>query len=260
LIQPSSRPPPGSSPIIGITTYSRNELGNFYLPSAYLDAVRAAGGVPVLLTPGESDLPSLLGLLNGIVFSGGGDIEPEQYGGQHHHTVYAIDPERDEFDLALASLALQGSLPILGICRGMQVLNVAAGGNLVVHVGDRYGSQILHRTEQPRHPVEHVVQVEPASRLATILDQTEMPIVSWHHQAVDRLAAGWQVVASAADGVVEAMEHQHHPWAIALQWHPELSAEAPWHQRLFEALIDAAGQHRCAATSGAPISGKVNPV
>ncbi len=249
MIQPPSQSAK-QSPIIGVTTYSRNEVGNFHLPSAYLDPVRAAGGVPILLTPGESDLARLLNVLDGIVFSGGGDIEPEQYGGQPHHAVYAVDPERDEFDLALAKLVLQSNLPILGICRGMQVLNVASGGNLVVHICDRYGTEILHRTEQPRHPVEHVVQVQPASRLAKILGQTEMPIVSWHHQAVDRLAAGWQVVASAADGVIEAIEHQHHPWAIALQWHPELSAEAPWHQRLFQALVDAAAQ-RCQAAINA---------
>jgi putative glutamine amidotransferase len=189
LIQPPSQSAI-QSPIIGVTTYSRNELGSFHLPSAYLDAVRAAGGVPILLTPGESDLARLLNVLDGIVFSGGGDIEPEQYGGQPHHTVYAVDPERDEFDLALAKLALQSNLPILAICRGMQVLNVAAGGTLVAHICDRYGTEILHRTEQPRHPVEHVVQVQPASRLAKILGQTELPIVSWHHQAVDRLAVG----------------------------------------------------------------------
>lgn len=233
----------GRSPIIGVTTYSRNELGHFQLPSAYVDAIRAAGGVPILLSPGESNLPTLLPLLDGLVFSGGGDIEPEAYGGSHHHTVYAVDPERDEFDLSLAKLALAQQFPILGICRGMQVLNVVGGGNLVVHIPEHYGSEILHRTEHPRHPVEHLVQIQAESRLAQILDQTEVNIVSWHHQAVQTVATHWQVVAASADGVIEAIEHQSHPWAIAVQWHPEMSAETPWHQRLFAALVKAAGEH-----------------
>jgi putative glutamine amidotransferase len=230
------------SPMIGVTTYSRNESGSFHIPSGYIDAIRAAGGLPILLAPGELNLPALVQQLDGLVLSGGGDIDPEIYGGRHHHSVYAVDPERDDFDLGIARLALQHNVPTLGICRGMQVLNVATGGNLVVHVPDHYGTSVLHRTETPRHPVEHEVQVESASRLAQILESEQMNIVSWHHQAVDTVSPEWRAVAWAPDGLIEAIEHQVHPWAIALQWHPEMSAEAPWHQRLFQALV-AASEH-----------------
>jgi putative glutamine amidotransferase len=234
-------------PIIGVTTYSRNEGGQFYLHCAYLDALRAAGGVPLLLPPGETAISAILEILDGLVLSGGGDIEPAVYAGDPHHTVYAVDPERDDFELVLARQSLDLEIPILGICRGMQILNVASGGNLVTHVPDIYGCDILHRTESPRQPVEHGVTICSNSRLGKILCHTEVDVVSWHHQAICTLATNWQGVAHAPDGVLEAMEHSSHPWAIALQWHPELSATTPWHQKLFQAFVEAAtfyGQQR----------------
>jgi putative glutamine amidotransferase len=233
------------APIIGVTTYSRNEGGQFHVPCAYLDALRIAGAVPVALTPGESDLDSLLSALDGLLLSGGGDIEPALYDGQPHHTVYAVDPERDEFELKLAELSLAQNLPVLGVCRGMQVLNVVSGGDLVLHIPDVYGDDVLHRTEHPRQHVEHPVLVTAGSRLAEIFQQTEVSVVSWHHQAIQNLAEGWQGVAYAPDGVLEAMEHASHHWAIAVQWHPELSSNTCWHQQLFTSLVKAAQTYKC---------------
>jgi putative glutamine amidotransferase len=236
-------------PIIGVTTYSRNEGGQFYLHCAYLNALRAAGGVPLLLPPGETAISTLLGVLDGLVLSGGGDIEPATYTGDPHPMVYAVDPERDDFELSLARQALAQKLPILGICRGMQLLNVVCGGSLVSHVPDTYGCQVLHRNESSsqaakHQPITHGVMVCPESRLGQILGQTDVEVVSWHHQAICTLANDWQAAAHAPDGVLEAMEHTCHPWAIALQWHPELSAQAPWHQQLFQAFIGAAQHYR----------------
>ncbi|KAM3102538.1 gamma-glutamyl-gamma-aminobutyrate hydrolase family protein [Phormidesmis sp. 146-12] len=226
------------SPIIGITTHSRNEAGELCLPGTYVDAVQLAGGSPILLPPNQPD--QILNILDGLIFTGGGDINPALYGGEAHPTIYAVDPDRDEFELALAKVALTTQIPILGICRGMQVLNVATGGDLVPHVPDVYGDAIAHRLDHPRRPTQHEVQVFPNSRLAQILGAETVSIVTWHHQAVRTFSADWRLAAQASDGLVEALEHQYHPWAIGLQWHPEMSAQDPAHLKLFQALVKAA--------------------
>lgn len=228
------------SPVIGITTYSRNEAGEFYLPGTYIDAVQMKGGIPVLLPPTSSDPIRILDVVDGLIFSGGGDINPEIYGGSLHPTVYLVDTERDEFELALAKHVMQTSIPTLGICRGMQLLSVASGAALISHVPDVYGEDVMHRLDHPRRPIDHEVQVQPESRLAEILGQTNVSVVSWHHQAVETLPVGWQASAQAADGLIEALEHETHPWMLGVQWHPEMSPQDPVHQRIFEALVIAA--------------------
>jgi putative glutamine amidotransferase len=228
-------------PVIGITTYSRSEAGEFTLPGAYVDAVELVGGVPILLPPNQPEPARILDIVDGLVFAGGGDIDPEVYGGAHHHTIYLVDAERDEFELELARQALQTTIPVLGICRGMQILSVATGATLVTHVPETYGDQIAHRLDHPRRPIAHPVQVQTGSRLADMVGSPEINVVSWHHQAVQTIPDCWQVVAHAADGLVEALEHRFHPWILAVQWHPELSPEDPQQQRLFQALVEAAG-------------------
>ena len=228
------------SPIIGITTYSRSESGEFTLPGAYVDAVQLAGGLPLLLPPLQADPTPFLDVIDGLIFAGGGDIDPERYGGNPHHTIYLVDEERDSFELTLARQVLQRDLPVLGICRGMQVLSVATGASLVTHVPDVYGEQIAHRLDHPRRPTPHSAQVHPHTRLAQILQATQITVMSWHHQAIQSVPEGWLPAAQAADGVIEALEHQSHPWLMAVQWHPELSPQDPVHQRLFQGLVQAA--------------------
>jgi putative glutamine amidotransferase len=227
-------------PVIGITTYSRSEAGEFYLPGAYVDAVQLAGGVPVLLPPNQPAPKRILDVVDGLIFSGGGDIDPELYGGAHHPTIYLVDAERDSFERELAEQALLKSVPTLGICRGMQMLSVITGATLVTHVPEVYGETVAHRLDHPRRPISHDVQIKPESRLAQMLGETDISVVSWHHQAVKAIPDCWQIAACAADGLVEALEHRQHPWMIAVQWHPELSPEDPVHQRLFQALVKAA--------------------
>lgn len=229
-------------PVIGITTYSRNEAGEFYLPGAYIDAVQLAGGVPILLPPNQPAPAQLLAVVDGLIFSGGGDIDPQRYDGEHHPSIYLVDAERDEFELALAKAAIASQIPVLGICRGMQILSVASGANLITHVPDVYGETVTHRLDHPRRPIAHDVQVQPHSRLATFLGKTDITVVSWHHQAIKAVPSGWMAIAHAKDGLIEALEHQHHPWMLAVQWHPELSPEDPTHQRLFQALVETAGE------------------
>ncbi|RMD95626.1 MAG: gamma-glutamyl-gamma-aminobutyrate hydrolase family protein [Calditrichaeota bacterium] len=230
-------------PIIGITTYGRDEKGNFYLPAAYVDAVRLAGGLPVLLPPGETHLEPILQTCDGMILAGGGDIDPGRYGASSHPTVERVDGERDTFEIQLARRLVQQSRPVLGICRGMQILNVATGGDLVVHIPEKYGTRVVH-SDRAKNFVEHEVSVDPESHLAKILQAVELPTASKHHQAVLHVAPDWRVVARAPDGVIEAMEHIDHPWLIAVQWHPELTLQDLRQRRLFEALVEAARARR----------------
>lgn len=225
---------------IGVTTYRREREGRerFALPAAYVDAVRAAGGVPVLLAPGESDAAELLARLDGLVLSGGGDLHPKHSGADGHGSVYGTCEERDEFEVALVRAAIAAGLPTLAICRGLQVLNVARGGTLHGHLPDVVGEHTPHRASQ-LEPTSHPVRLAPASALARVLDRAALASVpSWHHQAIDRLGAGLMPVAWAADGVIEAIEAEDAPGLVAVQWHPELdiASGAPG-RRLFDHLL-----------------------
>jgi len=232
-----------SIPVIGITMYGRNATGCFALQSSYVDAVRAAGGIPILLPPGEFNTKSVLAMLDGLILAGGGDFETNIYNGDDHPAIYSVDPERDRFELELAELAMNQNLPILGICRGIQVLNVVSGGDLIPHLPDFY-DEIAHRLEGAEqtkmNSTQHHVEIIQNSRLATAMGTDTSIVTSWHHQAVQNVPAGWKIVALAPDGVIEAIEHETHPWAVAVQWHPEMAAEERSHQGLFAALVQAA--------------------
>jgi putative glutamine amidotransferase len=154
--------PHSHAPLIGITTYARNEENKFELPAAYIDAVRRAGGIPLLLTPGEERWQTLLSHLQGLVFTGGGDIDPQHYGGQPHEAIYMVDRERDASELALGQAAVEHGIPTLAICRGAQVLNVTLGGTLYEHLPDAIGEALAHRAP-PREPTHHAVTVSAES-------------------------------------------------------------------------------------------------
>ena len=229
------------TPFIGITTYGRGPHNRYILPAEYVDAVRRAGGIPLLLPPGEDRLDAVLPLLKAVVFSGGGDLDPELYGGNRHETIYMVEPERDRSEIDLARRVFDLEVPTLAICRGSQILNVAKGGTLIEHLPDEVGETVNHRVP-PREPTPHAIRVEPGSRLAGLLGATDFSCMSWHHQAIRRVAPGFEVVAHAPDGTIEGLEMPSHPWLVAVQWHPELTAaEDPIQQRLFDALVEAAG-------------------
>jgi putative glutamine amidotransferase len=227
-------------PLIGLTTYGRDENNKFYLPAEYVEAVRRAGGLPVLIPPGEPSWRQLFRHIDALLLTGGGDIDPALYGGICHETIYNLDPKRDQDELMLAREAVASELPIFGICRGAQVINVALGGTLIEHLPDVVGDAVPHRSP-PRLPTRHPVKVTAGSRLARILAQTELSPASWHHQAVRTVAPKMEIVARAPDGIVEGMEMAEHPWLIAVQWHPELTAaDDPVQQRLFASFVQAA--------------------
>ena len=231
---------PPRIPRIGITTYGRDENDQFQLPCDYVDAVRRAGGLPLLLPPGETQVDDLLDLLDGLVLAGGGDLSPSHYGGKPHETIYMTDEERDGLELTLAREIRQRDLPTLAICRGAQVVNVERGGTLIEHLPDEVGEEIAHRAP-PREPTPHALNIVPGTRLARILEATELTAQSWHHQAVRDLAPGLVLAARAPDGVIEGFEDPDHRWLLAVQWHPELTArESTSQQNLFNSLVEAA--------------------
>jgi len=234
------------APLVGITSYAREggELPVFSLPTGYVDALRRAGAVPVVLPAGEDDPRSILPRLDGLVFSGGGDVAPSRYGGTMHETVYAVSEERDRFEFSLLRAALASwPGPLLCICRGMQVLNVVCGGTLHVHLPERLGNEVPHRVP-PRQTCRHSVRLDSTSRLAALLGSNELSVCSWHHQGIDALGKELRAVGWAADGLVEAVEHTRHPWCIGVQWHPEMDADDPCQQALFRGFVDAAKNWR----------------
>ena len=194
----------------------------------------------MLLPPGEERLDAILPLLKAVVFTGGGDIDPDLYGGKHHETIYMVEQERDRTEVQWARRVFDLGVPTLAICRGAQLLNISKGGDLIEHLPDVMGEAVVHRAP-PREPIAHPVRVLPESRLAGVLGATDFSCMSWHHQAIRRVAPGFEVVAHAPDGTIEGMEMPAHPWLFAVQWHPELTAaEDPVQQRLFDALVEAA--------------------
>ena len=227
---------------IGITTYARDKEDRYSIPGLYLDAVRTAGGIPILLAPGESQAESLLTRVDGLLLTGGGDVNPDRYGSSGHPEVYAVDEERDAFEFQLVSWALEQKLPLLGICRGLQVINVALGGTLIEHLPDVIDDKTAHCLV-PRAPTDHAIELTAESRLAGIYRETSFSAASWHHQAIDDVAPGLTIVGRAPDGTIEALELADHPELIAVQWHPELTAATdPIQQRIFSTFIEICQQ------------------
>lgn len=238
------------APLIGITTHSPTapdwaELG--LLRDLIVQSVEAAGGLPVIipLGLGAATLPAVLTRLDGVLLAGGGDIDPARYGAEPHPLVVGVDPVRDAAEITLARWAVAESTPLFGICRGAQVLNVALGGTLYRDIAEHPHAQ-LH-TYYPNLPLDlrpHPVKVAEASRLAQAIGQLLVDVNSLHHQAVRDVAPALRAVAHAPDGLVEAIEVPDHPFALAVQWHPECLPDVPEMRRLFEAFVRAAGEKR----------------
>jgi putative glutamine amidotransferase len=222
---------------------SRRELA---LGERYLDSVRSAGGLPVILTPVHgSAIDPLLERLDAVCLSGGPDLHPSAYGAEAHEELGPTEPELDLFELALARRAVRRGLPVLGICRGTQVLNVALGGTLHQHLPD-VATGVEHRQEAPGRQLTHDVALAPDSRLAKLIGRGELGVNSFHHQAPARVGAGLRVVGRAADGTVEAVETTAKGFVFGVQWHAECLVEMPEHFALFEGLVQA-GAERSAA-------------
>jgi putative glutamine amidotransferase len=209
---------------------------------SYMRAVERAGGLPVALPPlRDENVGPLLEQLSGLLLTGGPDIDPACYGAKPHPELGPIDHDVDVFEIELCRQADRRGLPILGICRGSQVLNVARGGSLIQHLPDR-GGPIEHRQSEPGDRTTHEVQVAPDSGLAQTTGGGPVQVNSFHHQAIDRLGAGLRPVAWAADGVIEAVEDPEDDGQLVLgvQWHAETLTEEAEQLALFELLVRAA--------------------
>ena len=232
--------------LIGLTTYGLNDEGRHELPAEYSQSVVRSGAVPVLLPPvgGRELAEAWLDHVDGVILTGGGDLDPALYGGQRHPSIYNLDPARDTAEMAVARAALERSLPILAICRGLQVVNTVLGGTLYEDLADALGSTVTHRVI-PHAPTRHSVRIEPGTCLASILGTRRADSMSWHHQGIRSLGDGLRPTAYAEDGLIEAAELSTHPWCVGVQWHPELSAaEDPVQQNLFNALAKQAMRSR----------------
>jgi putative glutamine amidotransferase len=234
-------------PLIGITTYvtpakwSYWELEAALVPADYVHAVERAGGRALLVPPSGDGLEETLEALDGIVFSGGSDLDPEFYGQEPHDETFGVVRKRDSAELALLEGALARDLPVLAICRGSQVLNVARGGDLVQHLPDVIGDEKHKHT--PGTFADHDVSVEEGTRLASLLGD-RAPVKSHHHQGLGRVGDGLRVAAHAEDGTIEAVEDPDRRFVVGVLWHPEAGEDA----RLFEELVRQAADYRAART------------
>ena len=225
--------------LVGITTYPPNSTDRYELPHEYVAAVRRAGAIPVMVAPGENRIDDLLDRLDGVVLAGGGDLDPTRWGGEPHPTIEFVDPARDDLELALAERALDEGIPTLAICRGLQVVNTVLGGTLHPHLPEVVDSEVPHRQE-PKWSHTHVIDAEAGSLVAEVMGTERVEPACWHHQAIARPGAGLAITAWSPDGVIEAVELAGHPWMVAVQWHPEMTAaEDATQQRLFDGLVEA---------------------
>jgi putative glutamine amidotransferase len=239
--------PAARRPAIGITIgYARQEDELFALRDDYVRAVEDGGGLPLVFAPGrEEDAPALLDHVSGLVLSGGADVDPRLYGEQPHPRLGRVIAERDAFELALCREALDRGLPILAICRGQQVLNVATGGTLVQDIPSEVSGAHDHDPETERWATTHQVTIVAGTRLRAILGADTVAVNSFHHQAVRDPGRGVVISARSEDGVVEGIEIPEQPFVVGVQWHPE----AFWDhgrrfQPLFEALAGASARAR----------------
>lgn len=232
-------------PVIGISANHCEETSR--IADAYCDAVRAAGGTPILIPViNNTDfIKEVCNLVDGIVMSGGGDIHPSYFNAPTIPEAGTPDPERDAYDVALIREAQARQIPILGICRGMQILNIVFGGDIYQDIAKEFGPALPHSQEEPKRVATHQVSIKKDSRLAHIMQQTEVGTNTFHHQAVKRIANEFVASAFTSDGICEAIEHPFYPM-IGVQWHPEHLAMAgdKGAQALFQWLIEEAGYYR----------------
>ena len=246
------------APVIGVTATLKEDtesvaerpLGRFVRADLdYVEGVAQAGGAPVVLPPvGDRRVAeAVVGSLDGLLLSGGSDLSPSYYGETPIPELSVTLPERDGFEMVLLELALRRGIPIFGICRGLQVLNVGLGGTLYQDIPAQLGGEVLkHRQTTPKWQPTHEVSVDAGSQVGGIVDRETLKVNSYHHQAIKDLADGLVVSATAADGVVEAVEYRDlsECWILGVQWHAEAMREtAPEHRSFFEAHVHAAERH-----------------
>lgn len=242
-----------ANPVVALTSATKPVEGmmRVRLNQAYVDAIRDAGLVPLVLPPvSEAELAGVVEAVQGIVLTGGEDVDPAEFGARRHPRTQDPHRERDGCELALARLAREARIPTLAICRGMQVVNVAFGGTLIQDIPSERPSEIDHDRSSDRRMRVHDVRVDPESKLARALGSSAISVNSSHHQAVDRVPAALRITAHAPDGIVEGAEWADDDWwMLAVQWHPEelVNDGRNWDRGLFREFAEAVGRFRPAA-------------
>jgi len=236
-----------NAPLIGLTTTRNLNNGcnaQFSLGIDYSNSVLRAGGIPVLIPLGqpEEQLEQLISRLDGMIFSGGGDILPDHYHGTQHPLVSYVDEDRDRVEFLLFKQILSRKMPFFGICRGFQVINVALGGTLYEDILDQKPGSLRHQyhPDYARDYLAHPVKIEADSKLAKITADLEVNVNSFHHQGIRQLASELRATAYAPDGIVEGIEMIDYPYGLAVQWHPENLYAYPKMRALFEAFVETA--------------------
>lgn len=237
-----------SSPLIGITTrkYTGIALDIRWIlsPRSYTEAVIRSGGIPILipLNLPKVKIHDLLDKLDGVIFSGGGDVGIEQFGGEPHEKVYGVDEERDFAELFLMDKVVELEIPFLAICRGIQIMNIGFGGTLHTHILDQKEGALDHSHDKEKDFAfkAHSVQLVEGSRIKKIIGKTNIEVNSFHHQGIELVSSDLKISGVAEDDLVESLEYPGHPFAIGVQWHPEWMPEEEDQQKLFSVLIDAA--------------------
>jgi putative glutamine amidotransferase len=230
-------------PVVGITTYVTSARWSYWeteaalVPADYVRAVEGAGGRPLLVPPSEDGVDETLDAVDGLIFSGGADIDPDLYGQDPHPETSGVHPGRDRGELALLEGALARDMPVLAICRGSQVLNIARGGDLIQHLPEVVGDEKHKHT--PGTFGDHDITVRDGTRLASLLGE-HAPVKSHHHQGFGRIGEGLRVAAQAEDGTIEAVEATDRRFAFGVLWHPEAGED----MKLFEELVREAGRYR----------------
>jgi len=232
-------------PLIGVTPIVNFEKQRYWLRPGYLDAIREAGGLPVMLPLSDdgTEIDQIVRTFDGILFAGGPDVAPELYGEAVLNGTVEPQKERDDAETELFAKAFDRELPILGICRGMQFVNVMLGGTLWQDLPSQRPSDLRHRQTEPNDAVTHDVAIERPSGLFRAIGKERISVNSFHHQAVRDLAPGLAVTARATDGVIEGAEKPGYPFLSLVQWHPELlwkNDEAS--RRIFRAFVEACGR------------------
>ena len=217
--------------------------------SDYVESIRRAGGEPIEVVPGTETAAQILSRVDGLMLTGGGDVDPTLYGEEPHGTFEAAEDGRDQFEIELSKAAVASGIPFLAICRGMQVLNVAMGGTLYQDIPSQVRGALDHSIREPRHHIAHEVWVAKGSQLSTLLadhmeDGETCHVNSRHHQSVKQVAPEFVVSATAPDGVIEAMEKTDNPFCVAVQWHPENFWRTGEFRELFQGLVQAANARK----------------
>ncbi|MCP4538051.1 MAG: gamma-glutamyl-gamma-aminobutyrate hydrolase family protein [Chloroflexi bacterium] len=237
-------------PVIGITGHADQSarppgISLFALSQTYVQAVELDGGAPMIIPPHlkETQLRAIFDHLDGLLLSGGGDVLPAFFGQDDSGLLWLVDEWRDRTELALARWALAEELPLLAICRGAQVLNIAAGGTLIQDIPTQVPNALPHSTVagRPKSSVAHTIEIKAGSRLAALVGDGQLGVNSAHHQAVKDVGADLVITARAPDGIIEGLELPAHPFCVGVQWHPEAMIEKhPVMRQFFKGLVQAA--------------------